>query len=300
MGVIALGIGFGDPARARRRRRPHRRARGREVARLLRRDTAARRTTRARPGTRSPASRGREPRSARRSAISLAALAGLPPSPLFVSEVLIVAGGFQAGRPWAAAVAAVLLALGFLGLAHALIETTAGRPRGRDAARAPGLRAVAALTASRSSLLLAPRRRAALWLPGRATRRRARAGARVTTAPTALPRAVAAALADGWRFAGLHATDGRRRRARRCSSTPTARPARDASRAEDGACRRSSTSHRGAAGTSARPTTSTASASTATSRCARSSTTTSPSTRWTVPVRGPTPTRSRSARSTPA
>ena len=30
--------------------------------------------------------------------ISLGALAGLPPSPLFVSEVLIVAGGFQAGR----------------------------------------------------------------------------------------------------------------------------------------------------------------------------------------------------------
>ena len=35
--------------------------------------------------------------------ISLGALAGLPPSPLFVSEVLIVAGGFQVGRPWAAA-----------------------------------------------------------------------------------------------------------------------------------------------------------------------------------------------------
>ena len=31
--------------------------------------------------------------------ISLGALAGLPPSPLFVSEVLIVAGGFQAGHP---------------------------------------------------------------------------------------------------------------------------------------------------------------------------------------------------------
>ena len=31
--------------------------------------------------------------------ISLAALSGLPPSPLFISEVLIVAGGFQAGHP---------------------------------------------------------------------------------------------------------------------------------------------------------------------------------------------------------
>ncbi|HEY7381364.1 MAG TPA: proton-conducting transporter membrane subunit [Gaiella sp.] len=67
--------------------------------------------------------------------ISLGALAGLPPSPLFASEVLIVAGGFQAGRPWEAAVAAVLLALGFLGLAHALVETTVGNAprRGRRA-----------------------------------------------------------------------------------------------------------------------------------------------------------------------
>ena len=38
--------------------------------------------------------------------ISLGALAGLPPSPLFASEVLIVAGGFAAGRPWTAAAAA--------------------------------------------------------------------------------------------------------------------------------------------------------------------------------------------------
>ena len=65
--------------------------------------------------------------------ISLGTLAGLPPSPLFASEVLIVAGGFQAGCDWAAAAAAVLLALGFLGLAHALIETTAGKARRRDA-----------------------------------------------------------------------------------------------------------------------------------------------------------------------
>ncbi len=72
--------------------------------------------------------------------ISLGALAGLPPSPLFVSEVLIVAGGFQVGRPWAAGAAAILLALGFLGLAHALIETTIGKPRRRDRDAAPGLR----------------------------------------------------------------------------------------------------------------------------------------------------------------
>jgi hydrogenase-4 component F len=96
--------------------------------------------------------------------ISLGTLAGLPPSPLFVSEVLIVAGGFQAGRPWAAAAAAILLALGFLGLAHALVETVLGRPRGRERHPATGLRAVTALTAVAVPLLLALTV-AALWLP---------------------------------------------------------------------------------------------------------------------------------------
>jgi hydrogenase-4 component F len=96
--------------------------------------------------------------------ISLGALAGLPPSPLFVSEVLIVAGGFQVGRPWAAAAAALLLALGFLGLAHALVDTVIGRPRGRDRHAASGLPAVTTLTAIAVPLLLALTA-AALWLP---------------------------------------------------------------------------------------------------------------------------------------
>ena len=86
---------------------------------------------------------------------SLAALAGLPPSPLFVSEVLIVAGGFAAGRPWTAAAAAALLALGFLGLAHALIETTAGRATPAETRRPAGLRVVLALGAVAGVLLLA-------------------------------------------------------------------------------------------------------------------------------------------------
>ena len=85
---------------------------------------------------------------------SLAALAGLPP-PLFVSEVLIVAGGFAAGRPWTAAAAAALLALGFLGLAHALIETTAGRATPAETRRPAGLRVVLALGAVAGVLLLA-------------------------------------------------------------------------------------------------------------------------------------------------
>jgi hydrogenase-4 component F len=96
--------------------------------------------------------------------LSLGALSGLPPSPLFVSEVLIVAGGFQAGRPWAAAATALLLALGFLGLAHALLETAAGEPRRRDGL-APGLRGVTAL-AGVSAVLLLALAAAGVWLPG--------------------------------------------------------------------------------------------------------------------------------------
>jgi hydrogenase-4 component F len=96
--------------------------------------------------------------------LSLGALSGLPPSPLFVSEVLIVAGGFQAGRPWAAAATALLLALGFLGLSHALLETAAGETRRRDGL-APGLRGVTAL-AGVSAVLLIGLAAAGIWLPG--------------------------------------------------------------------------------------------------------------------------------------
>jgi hypothetical protein len=84
-----------------------------------------------------------------------------------VSEVLIVAGGFQVGRPWAAAAAAVLLSLGFLGLAHALIETVIGKPRRRERDTAPGLRAVVALTVVAATAMVALTV-AALWLPGSA------------------------------------------------------------------------------------------------------------------------------------
>ena len=96
--------------------------------------------------------------------ISLGALAGLPPSPLFLSEILVIAGGFGAGRPWAAAAAAVLLALGFVGLAHALVETTGGSTRRRERANAPGLRSVVAFGAAATVILLALAG-AAFWLP---------------------------------------------------------------------------------------------------------------------------------------
>jgi formate hydrogenlyase subunit 3/multisubunit Na+/H+ antiporter MnhD subunit len=97
--------------------------------------------------------------------ISLGTLAGLPPSPLFVSEVLIVAGGFQAGRPWEAGATAALLALGFLGLGHALIETITGRTRKREPGPPTGLRPVVALTAVATVALLALTALAP-WLPG--------------------------------------------------------------------------------------------------------------------------------------
>lgn len=99
--------------------------------------------------------------------ISLGALAGLPPSPLFVSEVLIVAGGFQAGRSWAAGATALLLALGFLGLAHALLETTVGKARRRDVTRPRGLRTLGLLGGA-SLVLLLGLTAVALWLPGSA------------------------------------------------------------------------------------------------------------------------------------
>jgi hydrogenase-4 component F len=97
--------------------------------------------------------------------ISLGTLAGLPPSPLFASEVLIVAGGFQAGRTWEAAATAILLALGFLGLGHALLETIAGKTRRRAPGSPAGLRAVVALTAVATVALLALTALAP-WLPG--------------------------------------------------------------------------------------------------------------------------------------
>jgi hydrogenase-4 component F len=87
--------------------------------------------------------------------VSLGALAGLPPSPLFASEVLIVAGGFQAGRPWEAAAAAILLALGFLGLAHALIETTVGNSPRRSRRAVARLAPLGVIAVTATVVLLA-------------------------------------------------------------------------------------------------------------------------------------------------
>jgi hydrogenase-4 component F len=107
-----------------------------------------------------------EPALAATMGISLGALAGLPPSPLFVSEVLIVAGGFAAGRPWTAGASALLLSLGFLGLAHALLDTLAGRARhGSHRGQSVGMRTVTILTTVTVLCLLALTA-VAFWLPG--------------------------------------------------------------------------------------------------------------------------------------
>ena len=61
--------------------------------------------------------------------VSLGALAAMPPSPLFVSELLILLGGIAAHEIAVTAIAATLLALGFLGLARALVDGLVGEPR---------------------------------------------------------------------------------------------------------------------------------------------------------------------------
>lgn len=99
--------------------------------------------------------------------LSLATLAGLPPSPLFLSEVLILWGGLAAGPVWPVVLAAGLLALGFLGMAHTLVEGLAGKPSGRRPSSARGTRQLRALgTLSLGGLLILSA--AAFALPGSA------------------------------------------------------------------------------------------------------------------------------------
>lgn len=97
--------------------------------------------------------------------VSVGGLAALPPSPLFVSEVLILAGGVAGGLAWVSAVAAVLLALGFLGVAHVLIDGLAGRPSGRPPRGARSVLQIGILTgvavAAQAALVVAAYR-----LPG--------------------------------------------------------------------------------------------------------------------------------------
>ncbi len=154
MGILALGIGFGSPL-ASIGVVVH--LAGHALAKSLGFYTAM-------PLLRNDPSTGwRPPRGlARRSTpvavgvgVSLGTLSGLPPSPLFISELLILAGGVAAQQPVIVALAAVLMALGFLGLAHTLIEALAGEARGHRWKSGRAVRITARLTAGVSLGLVA-------------------------------------------------------------------------------------------------------------------------------------------------
>jgi hydrogenase-4 component F len=100
-------------------------------------------------------------------AVSVAALAGVPPSPIFASELLIVAGGLQSRWSWATTIAIVLLALAFLALAGNLLNITLGDlPSDSAQRRRPvGMGGLRVLTAAAVLLLLALSA-TAIWLPG--------------------------------------------------------------------------------------------------------------------------------------
>jgi hydrogenase-4 component F len=155
MGILALGIGFGTPLAI---AGVVLHVAGHGVAKalgfytaipLLRQDPAA---------AEAPArglARASAP-TATAMGVSLMSLAGLPPSPLFVSELMVLLGGMAAGLTAVSAVAAVLLALGFIGLAHALIEGLLGEREGRGRRPAPrSARAVALLAGTAAAALLA-------------------------------------------------------------------------------------------------------------------------------------------------
>jgi hydrogenase-4 component F len=130
MGVLAIGIGFANPL-ATAGVVAH--IAGHALAKSLG-FYAATPLLRHVPGAHHEPIRGiaaASPASAAALGVSLGALAALPPSPLFVSELLILLGGFSAGETAVTIVAAALLALGFLGLAHALIEGLVGEPHPR-------------------------------------------------------------------------------------------------------------------------------------------------------------------------
>jgi hydrogenase-4 component F len=155
MGVIALGIGFGTPL-AIAGVVIH--VAGHALAKalgfyaalpLLRIDPQA--------GKRAPAGvAGDSPATAAAMGVSLTALAGLPPSPLFLSELLIVLGGVAAGDVAVSAIVVVALGLGFLGLLHALIEGVLGeQPKRRRRRVQRAQRPTIALTAIFGTGLLA-------------------------------------------------------------------------------------------------------------------------------------------------
>ena len=154
MGVLALGIGFGTPLAI---AGVILHIAGHGLAKSLGFYVAA-------PLLRSDPSRSElpargvmhtDPSTATAMAVSLTALAGLPPSPLFISELMILLAGINAGLTAVSAVAAVLLALGFLGLAHALLDGLLGDSRSTTRPQSRTARRVAALAGAVTVALLA-------------------------------------------------------------------------------------------------------------------------------------------------
>jgi hydrogenase-4 component F len=165
MGILALGIGFGTPL-AIAGVVVH--VVGHGIAKSLGFYTAIP-LLRQNPGAaRSPA-RGlarTNPSTAIAAAVTLISLGGLPPSPLFVSEVMILLGGMEAGLLVVVAIATVLLALGFLGLAQALIEALLGGRRRRGAGVNPRSARAVGLLAGVATVALLGVTVAAYALPG--------------------------------------------------------------------------------------------------------------------------------------
>jgi hydrogenase-4 component F len=165
MGILALGIGFGTPL-AIAGVVVH--VVGHGIAKSLGFYTAIP-LLRQNPGAaRSPA-RGlarTNPSTAFAAAVTLISLGGLPPSPLFISEVMILLGGMEAGLLAVVAIATVLLALGFLGLAQALIEALLGGRRRRGPGVSPRSARAVGLLAGAATVALVGVTIAAYALPG--------------------------------------------------------------------------------------------------------------------------------------
>jgi len=164
MGILALGIGFGTPL-AIAGVVVH--VAGHGLAKALGFYTAIP-LARQDPGTAERAPRGLARASAPTAtamSVSLFSLSGLPPSPLFISEVMILLGGMDAGLIAISSIAAVLLALGFLGLAHALLEGLMGERRGPRPRPSRSAQAIGILSGAAALALLALTA-AAYALPG--------------------------------------------------------------------------------------------------------------------------------------
>jgi hydrogenase-4 component F len=166
MGIIGLGIGFGTPLAI---AGVVLHVAGHALAKSLG-FYAALPLLRIQPRAASRAPTGvlgDSPATASAMGVSLVALCGLPPSPLFLSELLILLGGFAAGDLLVSAIAAVALALGFLGLLHALMEGVVGEDgRHRRRRRSREERPIVALTAILGTGMLACGVAGLLLLPG--------------------------------------------------------------------------------------------------------------------------------------